>query len=65
MLITSKDITYNKFPLDAAMKYRGVEDWSLSENVYQMIVNTFGTPDVDLMASMQNFNIIWRRIDPV
>ena len=29
-----------------------------------MIVNTFGTPDVDLMASMQNFNIIWRRIDP-
>ena len=43
-------ITYNKFPLDAATRCQGVEDWSLSENVYQMIVNTFGTPDVDLMA---------------
>ena len=38
--------TYNKFPLDAATRCQGVEDWSLSENVYQMIVNTFGTPDL-------------------
>ena len=32
--------------LDAASRFQGVEDWSLSENVYQMISRTFGTPSL-------------------
>ena len=46
---------------------KGVEDWSQSTKVFQMIETAYGTPDVDLMASTLSrkspFFYSWNRRD--
>ena len=53
--------------MDAASRRKAVEDWSLSQQIFQRIVGQFGTPDVDLMATTESrktqFFFSWSRTD--
>ena len=53
--------------IDAASRRKAVEDWSLSPTIFQKIVEHYGTPDVDLMATTESrktpFFYSWSRND--
>lgn len=52
---------------DSASRRKAVEDWSLSPKIFQKIVEHFGTPDVDLMATTESRKVpvfySWSRND--